>query len=179
MNKAIITECFVDSNLIETLVPDKGGYNKQHGCKKVVGVMMKQLKNEFALGIIDKDKERVQYLDEFVEIDKVNPHLILWKHKDPKVHHYLIHIVPAIEKWVYNITSELSVDVSRHGLPSRFEDLRTFTKTRTAKDDPAFKALFKELRTKDHDAVKKLIHWVITLKTKNYRVTIEELKEIN
>lgn len=50
----IIPECYIDTNLVETLVPTKKGYNHQTGCNKVVGLMqnMKQLKDGFALGII-------------------------------------------------------------------------------------------------------------------------------
>ena len=35
----IIPECYVDTNLIETLVPTAKGYNHQKGCNNVVKVM--------------------------------------------------------------------------------------------------------------------------------------------
>ena len=49
----IIPECFIDTNLVETLVPTKKGYNHQTGCSKVVGLMqnMKQLKELGNVGL--------------------------------------------------------------------------------------------------------------------------------
>lgn len=64
----IIPECYVDTNLLETLVPTAKGYNHQKGCNNVVRIMQNKLTNEFAVGIVDKDKRQVRYVDEFEEI---------------------------------------------------------------------------------------------------------------
>ncbi len=51
MELSIIPECFLDTNLIESIThPDKG-YNHQKGCNKVAGLMMDKLEDSFALGI--------------------------------------------------------------------------------------------------------------------------------
>jgi hypothetical protein len=39
MDLCIITECYVDTNLIETLSPPDGHYNHQKGCGTVTKVM--------------------------------------------------------------------------------------------------------------------------------------------
>ena len=64
---SIIPECYVDTNLIETLVPPKDGkgYNHRKGCPAVAKVMMEKFADRFALGIMDKDKKMVKYLEEF------------------------------------------------------------------------------------------------------------------
>jgi hypothetical protein len=60
MNFAIIPECYVDTNLVETLVPPTGrGYNHQHGCGTVTKVMKERFADGFAVGIIDKDKKEL------------------------------------------------------------------------------------------------------------------------
>ena len=48
----IIPECYVDTNLIETLVPTAKGYNHQKGCNNVVKVMKEKLSDKFAVGIV-------------------------------------------------------------------------------------------------------------------------------
>ncbi len=71
MDFHIIPECYVDTNLIETIVPPNGrGYNHQKGCPNVAKTMREhaQLSDGFAVGIIDKDKKEVAYAKEFVEI---------------------------------------------------------------------------------------------------------------
>ena len=50
----IIPECYVDTNLTETIVPPKLGYNHQKGCGTVSNRMKGKLANAFAVGIIDK-----------------------------------------------------------------------------------------------------------------------------
>jgi hypothetical protein len=59
----IIPECYIDTNLIETILNIKGyyteGVNHQKGCNTVVKTMNGQkLKNDFALGIVDADNKR-------------------------------------------------------------------------------------------------------------------------
>ncbi|MBO9634595.1 MAG: hypothetical protein J7578_15890, partial [Chitinophagaceae bacterium] len=97
MDLNILPECFVDTNLIETLVPPVRGYNHQMGCGTVSRKMQKNLSDSFALGIIDKDKKELDYLKEFDEV-VVRGSLCLHKHK--KKHHYIIQIQPAIERFM-------------------------------------------------------------------------------
>lgn len=63
MDQHVIPECFIDTRLVRTLEPPAGRYNHQHGCSNVEKAM-KRLKGDFALGIIDKDKKALRYLDE-------------------------------------------------------------------------------------------------------------------
>ncbi len=57
MDNAIFPECYLDTNLIETIVPpvkrnNQQGYNHQKGCGTVSSRMKKQFADRFALGII-------------------------------------------------------------------------------------------------------------------------------
>ena len=63
----IIPECYVDTNLVETLVCS-GGCNHQKGCNQVAKVMKEKFANRFAVGMIDADKRRPGYLNEFRKI---------------------------------------------------------------------------------------------------------------
>lgn len=80
MDKKILPECYVDTNLIETVAPTTTGYNHQKGCGTVVKRMQDKFSDEFALGIIDKDKKELDYLANFDQVcNKGN--LELYKHK--------------------------------------------------------------------------------------------------
>lgn len=70
----IIPECYIDTNLVETLVC-QGGCNHQKGCNQVAKIMQEKFADRFAVGIIDADKRRPGYLTEFREIasSKHNP----------------------------------------------------------------------------------------------------------
>ena len=102
MNYSIIPECYIDTNLVETIVPpakepNSFGYNHQRGCGTVTSVMQKELADSFALGIIDKDQHDVDYLKEFAKVI-ITDSLILHKHKTR--HHYIIQVCPAMERFI-------------------------------------------------------------------------------
>ncbi len=176
MDKSIIPECFADTLLIETLVPTKRGYNHQRSCFKVESTM-KGL-NSFAVGIIDKDKKQIRYLDKFKIIDEVAGDLILWRHADIEIHHWIIQICPALEILLLKICETENIDTNNFG-DDALEGIKYFTKSTSRLNNPILQALFNEIRKKkDHVIVRKLIGWVKILKEKNYQVDINELKNV-
>lgn len=55
----IIPECYIDTNLVETLIITDG-CNHQKGCNTVVKTMQQKFANAFSVGIIDEDKRQVE-----------------------------------------------------------------------------------------------------------------------
>ncbi len=47
MDSAIIPECYVDTNFIETLVPNQYVYNHKKGCGTVTAIMMGKFTEEY------------------------------------------------------------------------------------------------------------------------------------
>ncbi len=175
MDKSIIPECFADTLLIETLVPTKKGYNHQHSCFKVEATM-KRL-NSFAVGIIDKDKKQIRYLEQFKIIDELKGKgaLILWRHKEESKHHFVVQICPALEQWINEICDEEKIDMSDFG-ENTLEGIKYFTKSISRLNNPKLQTLFNEINSKNENrSVKKLKNWIRLLKEKNYQVDINEL----
>ena len=56
----VITECYIDTNLIEFLLKN-AKVNHQHCCNNVIKALNNK-KNEFTIGIIDDDKRAVAYI---------------------------------------------------------------------------------------------------------------------
>lgn len=177
MDKSIIPECFADTLLVETLVPPAKGYNHQRSCFKVESAM-KHLSNKFAVGIIDKDKKQIKYLDQFDVFDSCNEDLILWRHKDKLTHHWIIQICPALERWILRICEDEKISLNEFGnIP--FEGLKYYTKSSERLNNPKLKSLFKELcQRKENISIRKLKGWLTILKEKNYQVDINELKNV-
>lgn len=92
----IIPECYVDTNLVETLVCPNG-CNHQKGCNQVAKIMREKFVNRFAVGIIDADKRRPGYLNEFREI-AASEHLKLFRHSIRP--HFIILVHPAVEGFI-------------------------------------------------------------------------------
>ena len=80
MDLHILPECYVDTNLVETIVPPtNSGYRHRQGCNNVVKAMLETnaLKDGFALGIIDEDKIIDKYSLEFeLIVDKAQLKLL-------------------------------------------------------------------------------------------------------
>ncbi|GAB3429832.1 hypothetical protein [Niabella aquatica] len=174
MDLAIIPECFVDTNLIETIVPSQQ-YNHQKGCGTVTKVMKEKFANSFAVGIIDKDKKEVDYLNEFLEVTKSNS-LFLYKH--PAKHHYIIQIHPAIETFILSEANNSGLKVSDYNLPTELHRFAKAAKTILSKKDQRFKQLFKTLLQNDAPEIKRLSAWISYLKEARYAADIEVLKRI-
>jgi hypothetical protein len=176
MDKLIIPECYADTLLIETLVPTNKGYNHQHNCFKVEATM-KGL-DSFALGIIDKDKKQVKYLDSFKVIDKVEGDLILWRHADENIHHWIVQICPALERLLLKICEAEHIDTTGFG-ENALDGIKYYTKSISRLDNPKLQALFSEINSKNENVVvRKLKGWIKLLKEKNYKVVINELVNV-
>lgn len=169
----IIPECYVDTNLLETLVPTAKGYNHQKGCNNVVKVMQMKLTNDFAVGIVDKDKRQIRYVDEFKELAHTSS-LYFYKHPDKA--HYLIMIFPAVDSFILKCAEEKEIDMESLGLSSDLKSFTYQTKKVSSKEDATFKRLFQVLKKADEAIIlKKVLEY---LKNNKFNSDPEELKVI-
>ncbi len=175
MDQAFIPECYVDTNLVETLVPPGTQYNHQKGCGTVAKVMRERFSDRFAVGIIDKDKRRIDYLKEFEEVSHKES-LILHKHKTK--HHYIIQICPAMERFLLLNAKLCEVSMEDFDLPSDFEKLKDIAKTLRSKNDIRFKRLFKALYESGSSDIQRMSRWITYLKETNYHAEMHKLKEL-
>ncbi len=177
MDLSIISECYIDTNLIETIIPPKKGYNHQKGAGTVTRLMQGKLNDKFAVGIIDKDKKQLKYVEEFnLEIDIGD--LLLFKHKNPQKHHFLIFINPAIERWIINNARTVDIILEDFGLPTNLKELTKITKSVTSKNDAIFRKLFQELKKRKTENVEILSKWISYLKNNPYKVDLAEMRKI-
>ena len=96
----IIPECYIGTNLVETLLNIKGccteGVNHQKGCNTVVKTMTnsRKLQDDFALGIVDADKRQPSYVAKECTPIAQTAHITLLKHRTNN--HYFLRIAPAM-----------------------------------------------------------------------------------
>ncbi len=147
VTKDFIPECYIDTNLIETLLQANGvyikGVNHQKGCNNVVRLMLKKRTSDFALGIVDADKKQHSYAKEFKTLASYK-HVELLKH--PLNNHFLVKIHPAMEMFILSSAAEAGVQMSEYNLPSDLNDLKELTKDIDSKKNNNFKRLFKKIR---------------------------------
>lgn len=137
----IIPECNADTNLVQTLLRIKG-VNHQHSCGQVTNEMQKRFKDDFAVGVIDQDKDESNYSNECEVIASSNE-LSVCRHPDSN--HYLIKIHNILESFIIACATEVGVDLSSLGLPFQKEALMKRTKKKDVKNDPLFSNFIKRI----------------------------------
>jgi hypothetical protein len=178
MDLHIIPECYIDTKLIKALVPPQTRYNHQKGCSTVTKVMQERFSNDFALGIIDRDKKELDYANQFDLIIEVPDNLQLLKHRNKN--HYLIFICPAVEKWIIACAVDADILLQDFGLPSDFLSLTKITKTSKSENNDEFslnfRDLFKALRLENPSNVAVLRFWIEYLKANPYQVDLDFIR---
>jgi hypothetical protein len=179
MDLHVIPECYIDTKLIKALVPPQTKYNHQKGCPNVVKVMQERFKNDFAVGIIDRDKKELAYVKQFDLVIEIPDTLQLFKHKDEN--HYLIFICPAVEKWIIASASEANLLLSDYELPTDFINLTKITKTSKSENNDEFSSnfrdLFKALRVENPSNVAVLRFWIEYLKENPYQADLDFIQK--
>lgn len=166
----IIPECFVDTTLVSTLLGGIG-VNHQKSCNNVVSTMKNKFKDDFVVGIIDNDKRRPRYLDEFSVVAR-SEHLSLYKH--PTKHHFIITISPAAEMFILDAVKESGLTMADFGLPSELNGLKKLTKHIVSSKDDRLIQLFHGLHSVGEVALLRQI--LVYLLENRYNASVEELE---
>ena len=166
-----IPECYVDTNLIETLM--NVDVNHQHCCSKVTNVMECKMADSFAVGIIDDDKKKPSYVKSFVLIAGKEQFKIM---KHPDRPHYLIVISPAVDKFIIDCARKSNIDIEDYDLPRNFNQFKEQTKRTTSNKDFRFKALFNTLKVNEEfSSLAKVLSY---LREKRYESSIDDIVKL-
>ena len=167
----VIPECYVDTNIISTLIGAE--VNHQKGCNNVANTLNLKMQNQFAIGIIDKDKRTPGYLDQFQCVAQ-RSHIELYKH--PLRPHYFILVIKAIETLLLENAELLGLDMKAYDLTSNKEEFKKQTKRCDSNKDPRFSRLTSDLRiSPEIKALEESIKYMVARK---YNINIDELKSI-
>ena len=172
----IMPECYIDSTLVGSLLG--ADVSHKHSCNEVAKAMEKgRYKDEFAVGIIDNDKRKLSYLDEFNKIGQTE-NLTFLKHKTK--HHYVIKVgkeKKAMETFLKANVEAMGMKVEDFGLPSNLKELIEATKNSVStQKDPRILKLCKAIRQSPEGS--KLKDVLDYLAANMYSADIETLKQI-
>lgn len=168
----IIPECYVDTNLVETLVC-KAGCNHQKGCNQVAKVMQEKFADRFAVGIIDADKRRPSYLNSFKEIAS-SEHIKLFRHSTRP--HFIILVYPAIDGFTLSCAEAGSLNLTEYELSPVLREFTAQSKNVMSNKDTRFKRLFKSMENVGEIKLMKSI--IAYLVETTYKASDTELLEI-
>jgi hypothetical protein len=166
----IIPECFIDTNLIETVYRN-GEVNHQKGCNTVANEMKKI--NGMSIAITDDDKRKSSYEKDFHMVAH-SDHIKLKRHNDSKIHKYILTVSKAQEDFILANATKEQLRVCE--LPTNLDKLKKETKNSDSKKDSRFKRLFQMM--KDSDEMEILRETVKQLDTNKYSTTDDQLRAI-
>ena len=99
--------------------------------------------------------------------------------KHPARHHYLIFILPAVEKWLLIGAEAVNLNLSEFGLPHDLTKLCDITKTsKSENDDPHsdhLNKLFRALKQQNSVRMHVLSLWITYLKANPYTADMNQL----
>ena len=135
--------------------------------------MKEKFADEFAVGVVDKDKRQIRYVDEFEEVAHTDS-LFFYKHPDRA--HYLVMVSPAVDGFILKCAEDVKMDMGQFGLSSDLKSFTEQTKKVSSKEDVTFKNLFQKLKKADEVVVLK--NALKYLKENKYQSDPERLKVI-
>ena len=173
MQVRIITECFFDTMLIEKTINATKQVWHRKGCNNVVVALKNEkIKDFFKIGVIDKDKNPLKYLNEF-ELHETEGFNFYWKADKCEV---VIQISPPLEKWILGICKEEKIELGEIGLSENIYELRKHTKNAVVKETEELKKLCKLLISSENKKIVKLKNWMQHLIEKNNNFDINYIK---
>ncbi|MDR2450015.1 MAG: hypothetical protein LBD52_08680 [Prevotellaceae bacterium] len=174
MDKHIITECYIDTMVVENALSVTNGCNHQKGCNNVSRIMQAKLQDMFAIGIIDDDKCKHSYFNEFRQIAvSDNAAVKLYKHKERN--HYFIIICPAMERFILDAAKQCNVSPSTCNLPGELGEFLKITKSETSKDNENLRKLISVLKQQGAESICQLEQWLGELTTNPCNPSIDLL----
>jgi hypothetical protein len=178
MDLHIIPECFIDTKLVELLVPPrKRKYNHTHGNGTVATKMKVEFADDFAIGIIDDDKKVLDYADKCDLVCDGSHGLQLLKH--PVANHYFV-VHPPSEEWIIQLAELAGLVIKEFNLPDKPKELKDVVVT--AKSDridtnaEKFRRLFVAIRRAQLTPILVLTHWITYLKDNPYTPDLDVLR---
>ena len=144
-NPQVLPECYADTALIQSLVPDPLLVVHIYGIPNVAKELreaQKQQKNNRMVGVVDKDKRTPPYLLTFDTVYELNK--VCLKRKDDS-NIYLIVIDKAIESFLLWNAAEVSIDITTYGFPNEIKPLGKALKTTAIGSDADYLRLLTDL----------------------------------
>jgi hypothetical protein len=153
----LIPECNVDTAFVEML-----GYidpNHAPNISQVSSILeAKRNAKQKAIGFIDNDKKKPQYILQFKVLDGVIKNVKLLKHPDKE--QYLVVVNPAMDQFVFTLCKDLDINITNYKFPNNLKAFIGFTKKESIKNNTNFKNLLNAIKQKNPPAISKIKHWI-------------------
>lgn len=179
VENCIITECYCDALL--TRVCGYESAEVHSGIGTIANLMIEgpyRLKR--AIGIIDDDKLKPMYFDDFVQIHRAsNSRIRLCKKEGTG--HFIIVLEPDAEEWILKAAISAEVNPRSYGFSSTVQGLKERTKREAISKDVQFRNFLNAIAQKNpiqFRALKKYIHIALNFDLHRPRPAKRAIKKV-
>jgi hypothetical protein len=142
----LIPECHADTALASFLTNGFPNIDHEAGIHNVVKNFTAVKDKTYGLvGLIDDDKRKPSYLDDFIEVKSAGNVALL---KKPGIEHYVIILKPAIERFLLGEASNAGISLLDFNLPDQLKTLCKTTKKPQIKKNQDYFAFLLALKEK-------------------------------
>ena len=181
-NSCFVPECFFDTVLFKKILQTNKRLKHTRGCFNVVNRFRiingkkGDLYDSFGVGMVDKDKRELDYLNECEKIVN-HQNLILWKHKERQ--HFIIQLNPPLEKWVIEMLRSDNRSVEEFGYVNDWKILKRALKDDIDEENNERLNLFVDaILSSSNPVIENLRKILLYLRDRNYQADINELKNV-
>ncbi len=181
-NSCFVPECYFDTVLFKKIFQTNRRLKHTKGCFNVVNRFRiingkkGDLYDSFGVGMVDKDKRELDYLNECEKIAN-HQNLILWKHKDRQ--HFIIQLNPPLEKWVIEVLKSDNRNVEEFGYVNDWKKLKRALKDDIDEESNERLNLFVDaILSSSNPVIENLKKILLYLRDKNYQADINELRNV-
>ena len=181
-NSCFVPECFFDTVLFKKILQTNKRLKHTRGCFNVVNRFRiingkkGDLYDSFGVGMVDKDKKELDYLDECDEIINLQ-NLILWKHQQRP--HFIVQLNPPLEKWVIEMLKSDNKSVEEFGYVNDWKKLKRALKDDIDEENNERLNLFVDaILSSSNPVIENLRKILLYLRDRNYQADINELKNV-
>lgn len=147
----LIPECHADTALVRFLSGGFPNIDHESGIGSVVKNFTDVKDHSYQLvGIVDNDKRKPPYLDDFQEIKSASGVSL---RKKPDVEHYVILLKPAIERFLLNKAQSVGISLADFNLPMELKPLIKKTKKPQIQQNTDYLNLLAELKSRQASGV--------------------------
>jgi len=151
----LIPECNVDTVFVEAL--GYPGPNHAPSISQVCAMLEKIGPHRKAIGFIDDDKKKPAYLADFDVFESLG-NVKLLKHKTKS--QFVTAVAPAMDRFIFDLCSELEINLAQYGLPTGFRDFMSKMKREAIIRDPKFRNLLNTIRQRNPHKIAKIRSWI-------------------
>lgn len=142
-----VPECHADTTLVRFLTNGYPDIDHERGIGDVANNLESiKVAHAILVGIVDDDRRQPTYLKDFDLLEKENGVLLK---KKPGAEHYVISVMPAIEKFLIENCKSIGEKPSDYGFPDDLKQFCKHTKKPEIEQNQRFIDLLKELKTKN------------------------------